>query len=115
MQSSMRDTMMIEGDPSASLNEKQVLRGLTSRHIGERLAMEQRLKQMGPQSAELLLRILGQEANSRRLKRRLFWVLLSGGLTLMTVLAIFILRGGHPESLGILGTFGSMGALSALM
>jgi HEAT repeat protein len=103
-----------EPKPSASPEAKQILRGLTSRQIGQRLAVERQLLQMGPQAAELLLEILGEEARKRRTKRRLFWTLLGGGLSAAAALAIAILVSGHPEALGILGTFGGLGGLSAL-
>ena len=43
-----------EGNTAASPEAKQILDGLTSRHIGERLATEQQPLQMGPGAAELL-------------------------------------------------------------
>jgi hypothetical protein len=101
--------------PTISPEAKQILKGLNSRHIGERLATEKQLREMGPQAAELLLQILGEESRLRRIKRRLFWVFLSGGLSTAAALALFFIVIGHPELMGILGTFGGLGGLSALM
>ncbi|HLK58950.1 MAG TPA: hypothetical protein VKU00_20420 [Chthonomonadaceae bacterium] len=97
-----------------SVEAKQIVQGLSSRHIGERLATEQRLKEMGPRAAELLLALLGAEARNRRLKRRIFWILLSSGLGTAALTAITLFMSGHPELMGLLGVFGGLGGLSAM-
>src|SRR5947209_7516243 len=91
--------------PSVPEEAKRILSGLSSRYLGERLAVERQLQQMGPEAAGLLLPLLNEEANSKRKKRRLFWLLFSGGLTSAALVAVAILVSGHPEALGILGVF----------
>lgn len=102
-------------DTANSPEAERILKGLSSRHIGERLDVEQQLHQMGPEGAELLLQLMADETHRKQTKRRLFWIVLSGGLGMAGALAATLIAIGHPEMMGFLGMFGALGSLSALI
>jgi hypothetical protein len=104
-----------ERDAIPGERAQELLRRLTSRYVGERVAAQQELERMGPEAIEILLEFLRAEATRRERKRRIFRVALTGGLGLAGSLAFILLLNGRPELLGILGAFGGLGGLSALL
>jgi hypothetical protein len=92
-----------------------LLNRLTSRHIGERVAAMDGLRALGPAAVNGLLAYLREEGRQREKKKQLFTVLLTGGLTLAAMLAMLLIFTGNEQFLGLLGTFGALGALANLL
>jgi len=96
-------------------DEQNILKSLGSKYVGERLAVEQRLRDMGPKGAELLLEFLKDETRGRQSRRRVLWGVLGGGISLAFVIGAALVLTHHPEALAGLAGFSGLAGLAGLV
>lgn len=96
-------------------DQQDILRAMGSKHIGERLDVEHRLREMGPQGAELLLEFLKDEAVLSKRKRRAFVGALSVSAVSVACIAVVILLTRQPLALVGLSGFSGLAGFAALL
>jgi hypothetical protein len=77
--------------------------------------VEQRLNEMGPKGAELLLQFLKDESKNLEKKRRAVIGIVYGGVSLATVIGVALVLTHHPAALAGLAGFSGLAGLSGLI
>ncbi len=95
--------------------QQEILNGLISPKVGVRIAMEERLREMGPEGAQLLLDSLICISAVRKRSVRFFWIFMGGIGAVGAAIATALVLTHHYVALsGLSGLSGCLGLIGLL-